>query len=83
MRKVYTVVSGVKFNANKNFPEAGREAAKTWFDFKTEEGEKIKIKVALSPVSMDGALQTCVPKHQVGILTRSRKPVSNNGKRVA
>jgi predicted alpha-1,2-mannosidase len=45
-----------KFNANKNFPEiAGREI-KTWFDFKTEEGEKIKIKVALSPVSMDGAL---------------------------
>jgi predicted alpha-1,2-mannosidase len=45
-----------KFNSNKNFPEiAGREI-KTWFDFKTEEGEKIKIKVALSPVSMDGAL---------------------------
>lgn len=45
-----------KFNANKNFPEiAGREI-KTWFDFKTEAGEQIKIKVALSPVSMDGAL---------------------------
>jgi predicted alpha-1,2-mannosidase len=45
-----------KFNSNKNFPEiAGREI-KTWFDFKTGEGEKIKIKVALSPVSMDGAL---------------------------
>ncbi|OKS88276.1 GH92 family glycosyl hydrolase [Mucilaginibacter polytrichastri] len=45
-----------KFNANKNFPEmAGREI-KAWFDFKTEEGEKIKLKVALSPVSMDGAL---------------------------
>jgi predicted alpha-1,2-mannosidase len=45
-----------KFNQTKNFPEIAGKQIRTYFDFKTEEGEKIKIKFAISPVSMDGAL---------------------------
>ncbi|MGI4728044.1 MAG: GH92 family glycosyl hydrolase [Janthinobacterium lividum] len=45
-----------KFNQSKNFPEIAAQRLRAYFDFKTEEGEKIKIKFALSPVSMDGAL---------------------------
>src|ERR1700755_3332268 len=45
-----------KFNGVKDFPEIAGRQLRTWFDFKTVEGEKIKIKVALSPVSIDGAL---------------------------
>ncbi len=53
-----------KFNQSKNFPEIAAQRLRAYFDFKTEEGEKIKIKFALSPVSMDGALnnmQTEIP----------------------
>ncbi len=46
-----------KFNQSKNFPEVAAQRLRAYFDFKTEDGEKIKIKLALSPVSMDGALQ--------------------------
>jgi len=45
-----------KFNQRKDFPEIAGKQIKAWFDFKTTEGEKIKIKMAISPVSMDGAL---------------------------
>jgi predicted alpha-1,2-mannosidase len=45
-----------KFNQNKNFPEIAGRQIRTFFDFKTEENEKIKIKLAISPVSMDNAL---------------------------
>ncbi|WP_419800923.1 GH92 family glycosyl hydrolase [Mucilaginibacter sp.] len=45
-----------KFNQSKNFPEIAAPKLRAYFDFKTEEGEKIDIKFALSPVSMDGAL---------------------------
>ena len=42
-----------RFDQTKNFPEmAGQN-----FDFDTNEGEKIKIKMALSPVSSAGALE--------------------------
>lgn len=46
-----------KFNQSKNFPEVAAQRLRAYFDFKTEDGEKIKIKFALSPVSMEGALQ--------------------------
>ncbi|WP_419788975.1 GH92 family glycosyl hydrolase [Mucilaginibacter sp. FT3.2] len=62
-REVYGGFWG-KFNRNKDFPEIAGKQIRTWFDFKTEAGEKIKIKFALSPVSMDGALnnmQTEIP----------------------
>lgn len=46
-----------KFNQDQNFPEIAGKKLKMYFDFDTQEGEKIKIKFALSPVSQDNALQ--------------------------
>ncbi len=46
-----------KFDETKNFPEMAGENIKAYFDFKTKDGEKIKIKFALSPVSTEGALR--------------------------
>lgn len=45
-----------KFNQEKNFPEAAGKQIRMYFNFKTSENEKIKVKMALSSVSMDGAL---------------------------
>jgi predicted alpha-1,2-mannosidase len=45
-----------KFDQTKNFPEMAGKQLRAYFDFKTEEGEKLKIKFALSPVSTAGAL---------------------------
>jgi len=46
-----------KFDESRNFPEMAGENIKAYFDFKTEENEKIKIKFALSSVSTEGALK--------------------------
>ncbi|MEN7547248.1 GH92 family glycosyl hydrolase [Rapidithrix thailandica] len=46
-----------KFDPSKNFPEIAGEQLRMHFDFDTEEGEKIKIKFALSPVSTNNALE--------------------------
>ncbi len=46
-----------KFDLRKNFPEVAGRQIKLYFDFKTSKDEKIKVKVALSPVSTEGALQ--------------------------
>ncbi|MBT2562109.1 GH92 family glycosyl hydrolase [Pedobacter sp. ISL-68] len=46
-----------KFNQEQNFPEIAGKKLKMYFDFGTQEGEKIKIKFALSPVSQENALQ--------------------------
>ncbi len=45
-----------KFNQEKDFPEAAGKQIRMYFNFKTSENEKIKVKMALSSVSMDGAL---------------------------
>ncbi|WP_207431830.1 GH92 family glycosyl hydrolase [Sabulibacter ruber] len=45
-----------KFDQSKNFPEMAGKQIRAYFDFKTQEGEKVKIKFALSPVSTEGAL---------------------------
>ncbi|HLK29526.1 MAG TPA: GH92 family glycosyl hydrolase [Puia sp.] len=45
-----------QFNRTPDFPEITGRQIRAYFDFKTEENEKIKIKMALSPVSMEGAL---------------------------
>jgi predicted alpha-1,2-mannosidase len=45
-----------KFDQRNNFPEIAGKQIRMFFDFTTVEQEKIKIKVALSPVSMEGAL---------------------------
>ncbi len=46
-----------KFNQNDNFPEAAGKNIRMHFDFDAGEGEAIKIKFALSPVSQSNALQ--------------------------
>ncbi len=45
-----------KFDQTKNFPEIAGKKIRMYFDFRTDEGEKIKIKFALSSVSQDNAL---------------------------
>ncbi|UOX32898.1 GH92 family glycosyl hydrolase [Flavobacterium sediminilitoris] len=45
-----------KFNEEHNFPEMAGKNLRAYFNFKTEENEKIKIKFALSSVSTNGAL---------------------------
>ncbi len=45
-----------KFDQTRNFPEMAGKQIRAYFDFKTAEGEKIKIKFALSPVSTAGAI---------------------------
>jgi predicted alpha-1,2-mannosidase len=46
-----------KFDETENFPEMAGRKIRAYFNFKTEEGEKIKIKFALSAVSTEGALK--------------------------
>ena len=46
-----------KFDQTKNFPEIAGKKVRMYFDFDTNEGEKVKIKFALSPVSQENALQ--------------------------
>lgn len=46
-----------KFNQEENFPEMAGKNVHAWFDFSTNEDEKIKIKFALSSVSTEGALK--------------------------
>ena len=46
-----------KFDQEKNFPVMAGRQLRIYFNFKTSEDEKIKIKFALSAVSMDGALE--------------------------
>lgn len=53
-----------KWNGSKNFPEIAARQLRAYFDFTTGEGEQIKIKFALSPVSTANALmnlQTEIP----------------------
>ncbi len=62
-REIYRGFWG-KFDQRKNFPEIAAPQLKAWFDFATADGEKIKLKMALSSVSMEGAqknLQAEVP----------------------
>lgn len=54
-REVYGGFWG-KFNQSVNFPDIAGTQIRMHFDFQTTEGEKIKLKFALSPVSIEGAL---------------------------
>lgn len=47
-----------KFDQSKNFPEMASKNLRAWFSFGSmKEGEQLKIKFALSPVSSNNALQ--------------------------
>lgn len=45
-----------RFDQEHNFPEMAGKDLRLYFDFDTEEGEAIEVKMALSPVSTEGAL---------------------------
>jgi len=45
-----------KFDQSKNFPEIAARQIRMYFNFKANEGEQLKIKMALSSVSTEGAL---------------------------
>lgn len=45
-----------KFKQEENFPDIAGRDLRMHFDFDTEEGEQLKIKFAISPVSMQNAL---------------------------
>jgi predicted alpha-1,2-mannosidase len=45
-----------KWDQSHDFPEIAGKQIRAYFDFKTDEGEKIKIKFGLSPVSTENAL---------------------------
>jgi predicted alpha-1,2-mannosidase len=45
-----------KFDQSKNFPDLAGKQLRLYFDFNTNEAEKIQVKFALSPVSTEGAL---------------------------
>lgn len=46
-----------KFNQTDNFPEIAGKNIRMYFDFDTEEQEKVQIKFAISPVSQKNALE--------------------------
>lgn len=46
-----------KFNENENFPEMAGTNVKAWFRFNMMAGEQLKVKMALSSVSTEGALK--------------------------
>ena len=46
-----------RFEQSKNFPEMAGKNLRAYFNFKTEENQKILVKFALSPVSTAGALE--------------------------
>jgi predicted alpha-1,2-mannosidase len=49
-----------RFDQRKNFPEAAGRNIRGHFDFATEPGEKITVRVAISPVSTDGAVANMI-----------------------
>lgn len=46
-----------KFDQEENFPEIAGEQIRMWFDFDLKPSEKLKVKLAISPVSTEGALK--------------------------
>lgn len=54
-RQVYRGFWG-KFDQTKNFPEMAGKQLRAYFDFRTKEGEQVKVKFAISAVSTAGAL---------------------------
>ncbi len=49
-----------KFNQSENFPEMAGKNICAWFNFDTQEGEEIKVKLAISSVSTEGALKNLI-----------------------
>jgi putative alpha-1,2-mannosidase len=70
-----------RFDQTKNFPDLAGEQLRMYFNFNTTEGEKIKLKFALSPVSTEGALQNLRTEAPGWNLTRSSSKGNSSGSR--
>ena len=46
-----------RFDQSENFPEMAGKNMRAWFNFDTKKNEKIKIKMSLSSVSIEGAMK--------------------------
>jgi len=46
-----------RFDQSENFPEMAGKNLRAWFNFDTKKNEKIKIKMSLSSVSIEGAMK--------------------------
>ncbi|HOW31106.1 MAG TPA: GH92 family glycosyl hydrolase [Bacteroidales bacterium] len=46
-----------RFNESENFPEMAGRQIRAWFNFKAASNEKIRVKFALSAVSVEGAMK--------------------------
>jgi len=63
-----------KFNEKENFPEMAGTNIKAWFRFQMQAGEQLKVKVALSSVSTEGALinlKTEIPGFDFDLVRKS------------
>ncbi|MFH0759926.1 MAG: GH92 family glycosyl hydrolase [Bacteroidota bacterium] len=49
-----------KFDETKDFPEMAGRQIRAWFDFDVKPGEALLVKMALSPVSTDGAVKNLI-----------------------
>jgi len=49
-----------KFNEKENFPEIAGKQIRAYFNFDVAEDEQFKVKVALSPVSTEGAIKNMI-----------------------
>jgi predicted alpha-1,2-mannosidase len=70
-----------KFNQNKNFPEQAGHEIVNYFNFKTEDGESILIKFALSAVSTKNALENLeaeIPDWDFSKVVQNAKTKWNN-----
>lgn len=66
-----------KFDQRDNFPEMAGKALTANFRFSTNEGEVIKVKLALSAVSTDGALKNLMAEVPHFDFNRTRKETSD------
>ncbi|RZK26706.1 MAG: glycoside hydrolase family 92 protein [Flavobacterium sp.] len=67
-----------KFDQTKNFPEIAGKKIRMYFDFNTEDQEKIKIKFALSPVSQANALENMKSETQGWDFDKVKKEAQAN-----
>ncbi|NWJ52843.1 MAG: glycoside hydrolase family 92 protein [Bacteroidetes bacterium] len=70
-----------KFDRTKNFPDLAAKQLRMYFDFATAEGEKIKIKFAISPVSTTNALQNMqdeIPAWDFDLVKKQGQQLWNN-----
>jgi len=62
-----------RFDQTKNFPEAAGTKIRGHFDFRTSPGEQVVLRVALSPVSTEGAVANMIAEAPVADFEAIRK----------